>query len=253
MNQPASIMMVTYNRLDLTKETLDIIKKNTKYPFNLILIDNGSKDGTPAYLKSFCEEHVGKGSFVGFKIHCNEENQGIAIGRNQGLLLAQDEWLATIDNDVWVPEGWLQDCISILEANPAYASIGVNMENRLYPMISRGGYEFQNKPQGNLGTACMVFNRKLHKLLGYFNHVDYGKYGEEDADWGMRIRTVGLKLGYLKENGRHVGEGERDVGAYREFKTASHKNNLAKFNHNCRAYMSRQKPIYIPFKDEQIV
>ena len=161
-----------------------------------------------------------------------------------------DEWFATIDNDVWVPEGWLSEAISIMKANRQYGSIGVNMENRIYPMVTLNGCEFQTKPQGNLGTACMVFNRSLHKMLGYFNHLDYGKYGEEDADWGMRTRVVGLRLGYIKNSGKHIGEGELDVGEYREFKTISHKKNLPKFNENCRAYANRQKALYIDFSDE---
>ena len=98
----------------------------------------------------------------------------------------------------------------------------------------------------------MVFNRTLHKMLGFFNYKDYGKYGEEDADWGMRTRVLGLKLGYIATNGRHLGEGELDQGEYREFKTASHTRNLAVFNQNCRSYMRGEKPIYIPFDVTEI-
>ena len=46
----ASVMMVTYNRLELTKQTLDNLFKNTKYPINLIIIDNNSTDDTVNYL-----------------------------------------------------------------------------------------------------------------------------------------------------------------------------------------------------------
>ena len=50
----ATIMMVTYNRLDLTKKTLEGLFKVTKYPFNLVVVDNASKDGTVEYLNNFC-------------------------------------------------------------------------------------------------------------------------------------------------------------------------------------------------------
>ena len=255
----ATIMMVTYNRLELTKQTIDCIIENTKYPFELCIIDNGSTDGTVDWLErefEFKKLILNKNnSLQNVHFMMNFTNKGIAIGRNQGLVMSDkldNEWLVTIDNDVWVPKGWLTEAVDILKANKSFASIGVNMENVQYPIIKLNGKEFQIKPQGNLGTACMVFNKSLHKMLGFFNYHDYGKYGEEDADWGMRTRIVGFKLGYIKEMGKHIGEGELDVGPYREFKTASHAKNLAKFNENCRKYSRKEKPIYIPFNEEYL-
>ncbi len=65
----------------------------------------------------------------------------------------------------------------------------------------------------------------------------------------MRLRTTGLQLGYLKEHGKHIGEGEADMGPYREFKDECRKKNLALFYENCKLYMTGKKPIYIPYKD----
>jgi GT2 family glycosyltransferase len=246
----ASLMIVTYNRLDLTKETVKSIFENTKFPFRLCIVDNGSTDGTVEWLNELQPE----GACVGFSFKLNEENRGIAIGRNQALVLANkfgDSWLATLDNDVLLPDGWLSQSISVLKNNPQYGAIGVNMENVKYPMVALGGCEFQNKPQGNLGTACMVFNRALHNLLGFFNSADYKLYAHEDADFGMRIRVVGLKLGYIGEMGKHVGEGENDVGEYREFKNEWGKRNLPAFHKNARAYFSKTKSYYINFEDDE--
>ena len=92
-----------------------------------------------------------------------------------------------------------------------------------------------------------LWQRNLHDMLGYFN-TEYGTYGEEDADFGMRVRVVGLKLGYLKENGVHLGEGENDVGEYREFKTVSHMRNLNLFYKNCSDYVNGRKSIRIDYK-----
>lgn len=243
-------MIVTYNRLELTKKTLDCLFENTDYPFDLVFVDNASTDGTVDYLYQFCGDNLlpSNGLFKGFKIQRNETNQGIAIGRNQALLLSEGEWLSTLDNDVLLPKGWLSESISILKKNPSYAMIGVNMEGVQYPLVSSGDLEWQIKPKGNLGTACTVFNRSLHKMLGFFNWKDYGRYGEEDADFGARVRVLGLKMGYIKEMGTHLGEGENDTGEYRKFKTEQHKNNLRKFNENCAAYFSKRKNLYISFK-----
>ena len=246
----ADIMMVTYNRLELTKRTLEDLLKTTDFPFNLIIVDNGSEDDTVKYLKEFCAENCGKGFFKGYIIKENEKNLGIAIGRNQCLARSKEEWLVTFDNDVLVPNGWLTECIDILKANRQYACIGVNFEDKAYPIVKLKGKEFQDKPRGNLGTACMVFNRSLQKMLGYFNHLEYGKYGLEDSDFGARVSfALKMKLGYLSSPGSHIGSGAYDVGAYRAYKTAEHDKYLNKFNENCRLYCNKQKQLYIPFKD----
>lgn len=252
MTEPdVTLMMVTFNRLNLTKRMLNSLVSSTKRPFNFVIIDNNSEDGTLAYVSAFLKEH----KEIPSVILSNSENKGIAIARNQALKLVDDKfsdtkWYSTLDNDVEMPTGWLSNCIEIMEANPKYGMIGVNMEGKPYPIVTENGKTFQKKPAGNLGTACTVFPKNVHRMLGFFN-TEYGKYGEEDADWGMRARVVGYQLGYIEQMGTHFGEGENDVGEYREYKTACHKQNLAKFNTNCRAYALRQKAIYIPYKDSQ--
>jgi len=247
----ATLMMVTFNRLELTKQTMECIFENTSYPFNLCVVDNGSTDGTVEWLDNILPKIVENNSSCTYLlVKKNKENKGIAVGRNQALVLANtlnDEWLVTIDNDIWVPGGWLQECIDILKSNRQFGSIGVNMEGAPYQLIEANGQTFQEKRRGNLGTACMVFNRSLHKLLGFFNYLDYKLYAHEDADWGMRTRVLGLKLGYIKEMGRHVGEGANDIGEYREFKNTWHSKNLAAFHNNAKNYMERSKSYYIAF------
>jgi len=180
------------------------------------------------------------------------ENKGIAIGRNIALKKANDEfktkWYCTIDNDVHMPWRWLEECVNILEVNKSIGAMGVNFEDTTFPLVKKGGFEFQEKPQGNLGTACMVFRKQLHQMIGYFN-TEYGQYGEEDADFGMRARVAGFKMGYLAENGVHLGADEEDTGEYREFKTKQHTDNLALFKANCGKYYRLEKAIHIPYKD----
>lgn len=246
----AAIMMVTYNRLDLTRQTLDSLFASTDYPFHLYVVDNASSDSTVEFLHQICAEKLSENGFLkAYTIKKNDVNQGIAYGRNQALQLTQnEEWLSTIDNDVCLPHGWLTEAIDIIRKNPKFGAIGVNMEGVSYPIITLNGKEFQKKLNGNLGTACTVFSRKLHKMIGFFN-CEMKNYGHDDADFFFRARVVGYELGYIKENGQHLGEGENDKGEYREFKNTWHKNNLQQFYDNCRLYLNGKKSVYIGFKE----
>jgi len=245
-----SIMLITYNRLPLTQRMFESFFKTVDNNYHLIIVDNGSTDGTVEWLKQFKPNNK---YCQGVEIYFNSENKGIAIGRNQALLIAnkyQDPWLCTIDNDIEFPNNWLSQCLNIVKTNHKFA-IGLNFEGVNYPLQLMNGKPVQWKKEGNLGTACSLFHRKLHQAIGFFN-MDYGSYGEEDADYYFRARQAGWSLGYLPTNAIHFGEGELDKGEYRDFKTAQHKKNLQPFQANCHQYMAKTRSIYIPFEDNNL-
>src|SRR6266404_3650745 len=105
-----SLMMVTYNRLELTKQTVENIYKTVNIPFEFIIIDNYSTDGTIEYLNELNKQHDN------IHLKFNDNNRGISIGRNQALSMADKlntEWYITIDNDVLFHNDWLTECIDI--------------------------------------------------------------------------------------------------------------------------------------------
>lgn len=244
-------MMVTYNRLELTKQTLDNLFKVTKYPFRLIVIDNNSEDETLSYLRYYLS-NIKSEYFIDHKIIPLQKNVGIAKGRNVALLNVDqnDKYMATIDNDVILPDNWLNNCIAVMEADPRYGMVGVNFEGTSFEEVKVKDMIVQHKKEGNLGTACAVFPMILHKMIGFFNHLDYGLYGLEDSDFGFRARVAGFQLGYIKTNGTHLGVGQHDQGEYRKFKTAEHNKYLKVFYNNCRAYANKTKQIKINFNYE---
>jgi O-antigen biosynthesis protein len=246
MDNIVSVMCNTYNRLELTKTTFKSLFEKTDHPFRLIVVDNGSEDGTIEWLKDFKHNNPFCQSI---DLHFNEKNLGIASGRNRCLKIANqynDPWLSTIDNDIEFIDGWLTKCIDFLLVNPNF-SIGLNMEDVNYPIQKFNGKEIQLKSKGNLGTACTVFPRDLHNKLGYF--VSYGLYSCEDSNFYIRSRVVGYKMGYLPENGIHLGVGDNDTGEYREWKHKLHQEAVNKFKADCYLYYNKQKPIYQPFME----
>ena len=240
-----SLMLTTYNRLPLTQRMFESLFKHTDSPFRLIIIDNGSTDGTVEWLKSMPQNQP---LCQSYDFQFNDKNLGIACGRNQAMMLADkynDKWLSTLDNDIEFVPNWLSKCLDVLSANPKFA-IGLNMEGIKYPKMKVNGKEVQFKRSGNLGTACTVFSRKLHETIGFFN-TEFGLYGEEDADFFMRARVIGYQMGYLPEDGIHFGSGELDTGEYREWKSQMHATNLEKFKKVCLLYMQKKRSIYLPY------
>lgn len=245
-------MVVLYNRLDLTKRMLNSLFETTDSPFRLIIIDNNSTDGTKDFIFSgWIDEQCRINPYYvenAFYFQDNKENKGIAIGRNQALNIANqynDPYLCTIDNDVEFNPGWLSQCLDILSTNPKFC-VGVNYEEHSFPIRTRNGKTFALKPQGNLGTATMVFPRELHEKIGFFIK-EYGLYSCEDSDWGFRSRRVGYEMAYLPDNGKHIGTGESDTGEYREFKDKAHKEISVRFKKSCHEYLLGKRSLYIPF------
>lgn len=237
---------MTWNRLELTRQTLKSVFANTTVPFRLIVVDNGSTDGTRDFLKDLPQDHP---LLQSYDFIFNDRNMGVAGGRNQGMKLSvekyNDDWMAILDNDVEVPNRWLAEAQDIMNAN-RQLFIGVNAEGVKYPLIKRCGKEFQIKERGNLGGACLIIPKQLFMDIGYFT-TEYKRYGEEDACMSFRARCKGWEIGYIKEMANHTGEGELDTGEYRKYKDECRAANLALFRTNCGLYASGKKPLYMSY------
>ena len=82
-----AVITITYNRLELTKRTIESFNSKTKVDYHLF-VDNGSKDGTREYLKQF--NHIQL-----------EKNYGIAYAFREGVKLLKDfDFILKLDNDI---------------------------------------------------------------------------------------------------------------------------------------------------------
>ncbi len=107
-----SIILISWvkeeERLELLKKTVGNILRNTKVPFEIILIDNGDIT-QEAYLQELWDKDKIQ------KWVRNQENKGIGIARNQGVDLARREYVCFMDNDIQVEEGWLEKCLEMIK------------------------------------------------------------------------------------------------------------------------------------------
>lgn len=102
-----SVIVVTYNRIKYFKTFIKFIYLSTKYPFNLIVVDNGSVDGTREYILE--EENNGRI----WKHVFNEINMPLAMAFSEGLKLCDSEFICTVADDMAISPDLVHDWLEI--------------------------------------------------------------------------------------------------------------------------------------------
>lgn len=116
MNRKTSIIILTFNNLDFTKKCLASIKKYTpKDTYELIIIDNNSKDKTKDYLKKLSN----------IKVIFNKENLGFPKACNQGIKIAnKNNDILLLNNDTIVTTNWLTNLKTCLYSSKKIGAVG---------------------------------------------------------------------------------------------------------------------------------
>jgi glycosyltransferase involved in cell wall biosynthesis len=95
-----SVIIPTRERLEMTRRALDSVLSQDYLDYEVILVDDGSRDGTP----SLADEYSGKIRYL------RREHGGVSRARNDGVRMARGEWLAFLDSDdTWLPEKLSRD------------------------------------------------------------------------------------------------------------------------------------------------
>jgi GT2 family glycosyltransferase len=115
MNLPAhdalaSIIIPCWNQLEYTRFCLPALVRHTRPPWELIVIDNGSTDGTGTYLAG-----VQDVAPMPVTIVSNARNLGFPAAINQGLKAARGDYLVLLNNDAVVTDGWLNQLVALAE------------------------------------------------------------------------------------------------------------------------------------------
>lgn len=206
-NPCVSIVMLTYNQLYFTQLAVESILAKTPELLELILIDNASSDDTPVWLNQLAQEQPR------VKIQLNQTNTGFARGCNQGLAMAQGEYVMVLNNDVLVTHGWLARMLAAFD-NPAVALVGpvatqvsglqavVDIppalmaeedlleeyaQQRAVAMREQGAFTHR------LTGTCLLMKRQVLQRIGGFD-PRYGIGNFEDDDFSYRALLAGFKL-----------------------------------------------------------
>jgi glycosyltransferase involved in cell wall biosynthesis len=112
-NDPfVSVIIPTYNRVELLKQTVESVRCQTYSDYEIIVVNDGSTDGTANWL----QEQVDI-------IKVNQPNSGIAASRNKGVSVGRGQWMAFLDHDDLWDHGKLQIQTDFIRSNPEVAMV----------------------------------------------------------------------------------------------------------------------------------
>ena len=205
-----SIIVVTYNNLKYTRKCIESVRKHTKSPYEIILVDNGSVDGTGRWAE---------GSARRKEIHTiilNKENAGFPAGINQALNVAQGRYVLLLNNDTIVTKGWLEKLIAGAEYDPAIAIVGpmsnlvsgVQLDATVRYSDIAGMHEHASEvarlnlktilPVPRVAFLCTLIKRELiEKVGGLDERFTPGNF--EDDDYCLRAQLAGYKTVIAKD------------------------------------------------------
>lgn len=170
MREPIDILVVHFNRIKYIKIYLLMIHLFTKYPFRLIVVDNGSTDGSKKWLL----EMKKKGLI--WKIVFNKENKPLAEAFAEGFKEVESKYFITSPNDIIVPYKkypygkdvcWLTMLVATIKYYDTYGSVN-------FYALRQGFEPFRVKRwKGVKELADKNKLEKLHKII-YADRNNYG-------------------------------------------------------------------------------
>ena len=200
-----SIVVLTLNNLPLTRQCLESIERHTaRERYELIVVDNGSSDGTIDYLQQLQKQHEH------IRVIANKTNRGFAAGNNQGISIARGDAILLLNNDTVVTAGWLERLSGVLEQYPDAGLAGPISNCVSGPQqISEAGYDdlkelpafarhWANAMAGQslevtrLVGFCLLARREVIERIGGLDE-QFGSGNFEDDDLCLRALSVGFK------------------------------------------------------------
>jgi len=241
-SQKISLIIPNFNGIDLLKECVNSIQEQNFIFYEVIIVDNASKDNSVEYIKD---------NYPEFKLVLNKENLGFAAAVNQGIEASKSEYIVLLNNDVVLE----RDCISNLlmcikrdenifsvsskmiqyydrnkidDAGDNYTLLGWTKKvgNNRAPERYNNGYEIFSACAG-----AAIYRKNVFNEIGLFDEQFFAYM--EDVDIGYRSRIYGYKNLYCPNA----------VVYHRGSSTTGSKYNRFKIK------LAARNNIYVPYKN----
>jgi glycosyltransferase involved in cell wall biosynthesis len=208
-----SVLISFFNAEKFLREAIDSVFAQTYENWELLLVDDGSTDGSTGIARQYTEAYPGK---VFYLEHPYHQNRGANAARNLGINRARGKYVALLDSDdLWLPHKLWQQ-VHILESHPEASMVyglsrywsswtgkSEDAEDDFIPELGIPGEALYEPPAlltlvyplGSANPPCVanfMFRREMAERIGGFDESFKGKYQMFDE------QTFLMKV-YLKE------------------------------------------------------
>ena len=238
-----SIIIPNYNGLEfLEKCFLSISKQNYREKLDIIVVDNGSDDGSIEYIKEKHPEYY---------LIQNKKNLGFAAAVNQGIKSSDADYIFLLNNDVVLDDNCIMNLLECMKKDENIFAVASKMiqyhdrskiddagdEYTLFGWTSKVGDGKSSDLYNNgreIFSTCAgagLYRRNIFNLIGYFDENFFAYM--EDVDIGYRARIYGYISVYCpKAVVYHVGS-SNSGSKYNEFKIK----------------LAARNNVYVPYKN----
>ncbi len=189
MTNLISCVIPVYNGERYLRETLDSACAQTHDAVEIIVVDDGSTDGTQAAVREYPAEIR----------YLHQENAGPAVARNRGIAAASGAFVALLDaDDLWHPRK-LELQLERFRTRPELAASVTLMQNFWSPELNINMDDTNRdllRPVAGFGPSAMMVRSEVFESLGGF---DESTAHVHTADWFARARDRGAEIELLEQ------------------------------------------------------
>lgn len=185
-----SVIIPAFDAAETLCDTLRSVEAQTFGNYEVILINDGSRDESGQIMAAFREAHPGERIQI-----VEQKNKGLGYSRNQGAQAAQGDWLAWLDaDDLWHPQK-LANCAEFLQASPEgewlyhpFIAFSENerRQRKAYPLKKLSELLSKGNP---LTPSASLVKRELALAFPFSENPDF--HGAEDLHLWIRLLAAG--------------------------------------------------------------
>lgn len=213
--QSVDVIICVHNAYEDVKKCIESVFEFTSYPYNIIIVDDGSAELTRDYLRDIAE------NCPNVKLIRNEQGKGYTFAANIGLRASKAEYCVLLNSDTIVTENWLDKMIDCAQSDPEVGIVGPLSNTASWQSIpevfDEDGDWCHNKlpqditieqfgkmvekysgqlyfPVPLLNGFCLMIHRSVIDRIGYFDEETFGPGFAEEDDYNLRATKAGFKL-----------------------------------------------------------
>ena len=209
-----SIIVPFYNVENYIEKCLQSLVNQTLEDIEIILVNDGSQDGTEEIAKRFVEKYPNKIMYL------EKENGGLSDARNYAIPYAKGEYIAFLDSDDYVEANMYEEMYNkAKEENLDYVECDFLWE---YPdkSLESKGTQYSNKKEIFIHTRVVAWNKLIKREIVQENHLRFPKgYRYEDVEFFYKLLPLIHNYGIVQKPFIHYVQRENSISNVQNTRT----------------------------------